>query len=67
MKGGFINPPNDTEGKKCDNKRCSFNEGRVYKPAEPGASTSLAAGLLRFNEGRVYKPAEPHGGRSFVD
>ncbi len=59
MKGGFINPPN-----QCNRLQLRwltlrrFNEGRVYKPAEPPAHKPKIAAIASFNEGRVYKPAE---------
>ncbi len=34
MKGGFINPPNETRKFAVVNHVNRFNEGRVYKPAE---------------------------------
>ncbi len=36
----------------------NFNEGRVYKPAEPLDIPIPPHEVGRFNEGRVYKPAE---------
>ncbi len=59
MKGGFINPPNNPLNSRTSRLSACFNEGRVYKPAEPYQTAHPQHGLYAgFNEGRVYKPAE---------
>ncbi len=58
MKGGFINPPNHHILRVNLKSDIDFNEGRVYKPAEPQSLANAQSVFGYFNEGRVYKPAE---------